>query len=547
MLPPRRSPATVGPLLIFPPSPPSVSPHRPSLPPIDHSTRSPSLSLLASTSQHYDQDRPTRSRKKRSLCYRVLATVPLGFIYFLLLFSFYTIVYSLTFDYLIRSKGETIKAFVILASYGWLLFGCGGSLWMCYYKNEDNFVKIDDTFEGETRDEEERIGGGGLNGGEIEEEEEEDEGTEQQGLLNEASGSGENGVRRSKGTSGNQTRQVKADGTQRFCRKCNILKPDRAHHCSTCQRCVMKMDHHCPWLGGGCAGYATYKFFLQFLLYTGALGIYIAVVCFYFLINYTSNEPSGFEMAPISWALAALLGAIFGAATGLFGMYHIYLAANNRTTIEAMESPTTISSTLPPPHLVDMFAASQSKTRPRPPPTDLRPNGPSRAPAAPTRAQLIYQLHTRLNAKQKLRLNKAKRRFNVYDLGWRGNLKEVFTRAGDLKSRMREGERGERDGSGYEGGNGKSNWWEWIVPWGSPAGDGHSYPINVENLRKLEEVAREIWAEVEAEERERSKDRSRSLDTGRWESGLTREGGYEGENESERSQSDEDDRPLRRA
>lgn len=79
------------------------------------------------------------------------------------------------------------------------------------------------------------------------------------------------------------------------------------------------------------------------------------------------------------------------------------------------------------------------------------------------------------------------------------------------------------------------------------AGEGHSYPINVENLQKLEEVAREIWAEVEAEERERSKDQSRSLSIGRWESGLTREGGYEGENESERSQSDEDDRPLRRA
>lgn len=90
---------------------------------------------------------------------------------------------------------------------------------MCYYKNEDNFVKIDDIFKGETRDEEERIGGGGLNGGEIEEEEEEDEGTEQQGLLIGASGGGEIRVRGTKGTNGNETRQVKADGTQRFCRK----------------------------------------------------------------------------------------------------------------------------------------------------------------------------------------------------------------------------------------------------------------------------------------------------------------------------------------
>jgi hypothetical protein len=34
----------------------------------------------------------------------------------------------------------------------------------------------------------------------------------------------------------------------RFCKKCVLPKPDRAHHCSLCQRCVLKMDHHCPWI-----------------------------------------------------------------------------------------------------------------------------------------------------------------------------------------------------------------------------------------------------------------------------------------------------------
>ena len=32
----------------------------------------------------------------------------------------------------------------------------------------------------------------------------------------------------------------------RKCGKCNLLKPPRAHHCSVCGVCVMKMDHHCP-------------------------------------------------------------------------------------------------------------------------------------------------------------------------------------------------------------------------------------------------------------------------------------------------------------
>jgi len=29
------------------------------------------------------------------------------------------------------------------------------------------------------------------------------------------------------------------------CDKCNCYKPARTHHCSICQRCVLRMDHHC--------------------------------------------------------------------------------------------------------------------------------------------------------------------------------------------------------------------------------------------------------------------------------------------------------------
>lgn len=29
-----------------------------------------------------------------------------------------------------------------------------------------------------------------------------------------------------------------------MCSRCNGLKPPRAHHCSQCDRCIMKMDHH---------------------------------------------------------------------------------------------------------------------------------------------------------------------------------------------------------------------------------------------------------------------------------------------------------------
>lgn len=31
------------------------------------------------------------------------------------------------------------------------------------------------------------------------------------------------------------------NGTVRFCEKCQIVKPDRCHHCSVCGTCVLKM------------------------------------------------------------------------------------------------------------------------------------------------------------------------------------------------------------------------------------------------------------------------------------------------------------------
>jgi palmitoyltransferase len=32
------------------------------------------------------------------------------------------------------------------------------------------------------------------------------------------------------------------------CKKCNKAKPPRTHHCSICKRCILKMDHHCPYV-----------------------------------------------------------------------------------------------------------------------------------------------------------------------------------------------------------------------------------------------------------------------------------------------------------
>lgn len=35
---------------------------------------------------------------------------------------------------------------------------------------------------------------------------------------------------------------------RRVCLRCQCYKPPLAHHCSICNRCIVKMDHHCPWV-----------------------------------------------------------------------------------------------------------------------------------------------------------------------------------------------------------------------------------------------------------------------------------------------------------
>ncbi|KAL4491295.1 hypothetical protein ABPG72_021681 [Tetrahymena utriculariae] len=47
---------------------------------------------------------------------------------------------------------------------------------------------------------------------------------------------------------------------RRYCVTCKLFKPERVHHCSQCQRCVLNMDHHCIWTAN-CVGLMNRKYF----------------------------------------------------------------------------------------------------------------------------------------------------------------------------------------------------------------------------------------------------------------------------------------------
>ena len=62
--------------------------------------------------------------------------------------------------------------------------------------------------------------------------------------------------------------------TKRYCSKCDSFKPLRAYHCKVCNRCVVKMDHHCPWVNN-CIGVYNQKLFINFLAWTNVCCIFI--------------------------------------------------------------------------------------------------------------------------------------------------------------------------------------------------------------------------------------------------------------------------------
>lgn len=136
---------------------------------------------------------------------------------------------------------------------------------------------------------------------------------------------------------------VSSSGGSRFCKKCQAPKPDRAHHCSTCNRCVLKMDHHCPWLAT-CVGLHNYKPFLLFLIYTCLFCWVCFVVASHWTWTELLNDTRELETTmPVNVVLLAILGGIIGLVLSGFTAWHFSLAIRGMTTIECLEKTRYVS------------------------------------------------------------------------------------------------------------------------------------------------------------------------------------------------------------
>ena len=112
-----------------------------------------------------------------------------------------------------------------------------------------------------------------------------------------------------------------------YCKYCKEIKPLRAHHCSICQKCHLRMDHHCPWVNN-CIGLCNFRYFVLFLFYLWVICIFNTILSihpFFKLKRFDQNNELSF---------VTIIGMCGIAISTFFNIWYWSMILFNKTSIE---------------------------------------------------------------------------------------------------------------------------------------------------------------------------------------------------------------------
>ncbi|KAJ5735584.1 uncharacterized protein N7483_000709 [Penicillium malachiteum] len=200
------------------------------------------------------------------------------------------------------------------------------------------------------------------------------------------------------------------DGRPQYCSTCCQFKMDRSHHCREIDRCVRKMDHFCPWVGG-VVSETTFKFFVQFVAYTALFCTFALIISAYFTA----------ELRRDTGSVNPHLSGFFGFFTFSMTVSSLQMAMMNITTIENLgrRSRVWTLAIRVPDHLLQRLWVTESPWAPTfrmvsyPPEAPTTPPQPQTTDPSTEQRYVFAILHTQPGE-------------NPYDLGGWKNLQQVM-------------------------------------------------------------------------------------------------------------------------